>query len=224
MLGPDVALYLTVRFCSSLEDARRAAGAFVFASRRPAMAPSPADTLRDWRDFYMLAGAASATLVGLMFVAASIGASVFDEKHSTPMRAFITPTVVHFASILFASLLLTAPGHNPLSLACFLGVGGFAGLAYCVRVLALVFRRFRASLDWEDRAFYAIIPGFGYVLLLVAAAMTIAGEPGGGAIFIAAAMAILLAAGLRNAWDMMVWLSVHAPTAAPSPTDPDAKP
>jgi hypothetical protein len=91
-------------------------------------------------------------------------------------------------------------------------------------VLALVFRRFRASLDWEDRAFYAIIPGFGYVLLLVAAAMTIAGEPGGGAIFIAAAMAILLAAGLRNAWDMMVWLSVHAPTAAPSPTDPDAKP
>jgi len=187
------------------------------------MASSLAEILRDWRDFYMLAGAASATLVGLMFVATSIGASVFDEKHIGPLRAFITPTVVHFASILFASLLLTAPIHSPLSLACFLGLGGLAGLAYCGRVLALVFKGFSASLDWEDRAFYAIIPGLGYALLLVAAATTVAGEPNGGAIFIAVALAILLAAGLRNAWDMMVWLSVHAPTAAPSPSDRDAK-
>ena len=36
--------------------------------------------LRDWRDFYILAGTAAATLVGLMFVSASIGASQFTLK------------------------------------------------------------------------------------------------------------------------------------------------
>jgi hypothetical protein len=187
------------------------------------MAPSLAETLRDWRDFYMLAGAASATLVGLMFVAASIGASLFNEKYLGPMRAFITPTVVHFASVLFACILLTAPNHSPLSLGGVLGLGALAGLAYCGRVLALVFKGFSSSLDWEDRAFYAFIPGFSYALLLTAAAMTFDGEPAGAADFIAVAVAILLGAGLRNAWDMMVWLAVHAPTA-PSSYGPEAKP
>ena len=52
--------------------------------------------VRDWHDFYALVGTAAATLVGLMFVAASIGDNIFDEKDLVPMKAFITPTVVHF--------------------------------------------------------------------------------------------------------------------------------
>jgi hypothetical protein len=51
---------------------------------------------RDWHDFYALVGTAAAPLVGLMFVAASIGANIFNEKHLEPMKAFVTPTVVHF--------------------------------------------------------------------------------------------------------------------------------
>src|SRR5262249_26047214 len=36
------------------------------------------ELLHSWHDFYLLVGTASATLVGLMFVAASIGAQVFS--------------------------------------------------------------------------------------------------------------------------------------------------
>jgi hypothetical protein len=64
---------------------------------------------RDWHDFYSLVGTAAATLVGLMFVAASIGANVFSEKHLESMRAFITPTVFHFSIARFICILATIP-------------------------------------------------------------------------------------------------------------------
>jgi hypothetical protein len=188
------------------------------------MLPSLTETLRDWRDFYLLAGTASATLVGLMFVAASIGASVFNEKHVAPMRAFVTPTVVHFSSVFFASLVLVMPGHSGASLGGLLGLGGLAGVAYCGAVLARILRGFTATVDWEDRIFYALLPGFGYLALVGAAAMAVAQRPAGAAGSIAAAFIILLAAGLRNAWDMMVWLSVRAPSPAAALTETDGEP
>ncbi|HEY1945051.1 MAG TPA: hypothetical protein VGH40_23300 [Roseiarcus sp.] len=182
------------------------------------MPPSLTETLHDWRDFYLLVGTASATLVGLMFVALSIGASLFNEKYLGPLRAFITPTVMHLASPLFASIILTMPDHTAWSLGGLLGLGGLAGLVYCGRVLALIMRRFASTLDWEDRVFYALAPALGYFALLVAGGMALAQQPPVAAKLIAAAFVILLVAGLRNAWDMMVWLSIH------SPNDPRAEP
>ena len=41
------------------------------------MDSSLADLIEDWHDFDLLVGTAAATLVGLMFVAASIGASFY---------------------------------------------------------------------------------------------------------------------------------------------------
>jgi hypothetical protein len=65
--------------------------------------------MRDWHDFYALVGTAAATLVGLMFVAASIGANIFNEKDLEPMKAFIAPAVVHFSIALLICILATIP-------------------------------------------------------------------------------------------------------------------
>src|SRR5216683_500567 len=91
------------------------------------MGPSLAELLHDWHDFYILVGTASATLVGLMFVAASIGSSIFNEDHRAPMTAFITPTVVHFAAVLFTCLLVTIPTQSWYTLGGLIGAGGLAG-------------------------------------------------------------------------------------------------
>jgi hypothetical protein len=47
-------------------------------------------------DFYALAGTASATLAELGFIAASVGASVFNESKQEPMKAYLTPSVARF--------------------------------------------------------------------------------------------------------------------------------
>jgi hypothetical protein len=87
-----------------------------------------ASLVRDWHDFYALVGTAAATLVGLMFVAASIGAGIFNEKHLEPMKAFITPTVVHFSAALFICILATIPTQTWAMRGLLVGCGGLGGL------------------------------------------------------------------------------------------------
>jgi hypothetical protein len=41
------------------------------------------EILRDWHDFYVLMGTATATLIGLMFVAVSIGAGLLQTNIRT---------------------------------------------------------------------------------------------------------------------------------------------
>lgn len=69
--------------------------------------------LRNWHDFYALVGAAVATLVGRMFVAASIGANLFNEKAREPMKAFIISTLLHFSIALLICILTDHSDPNP---------------------------------------------------------------------------------------------------------------
>jgi len=181
------------------------------------MTASLAELLHDWHDFYLLVGTASATLVGLMFVACSIGAAVFNEASRAALAAFITPTVVHFAAALFASLAVTIPTHGWHSLGVLLGAGGFAGTVYCGQLMIQMIIRHRFNIDLVDRLFYALIPLAGYLLALVAAGLLFE-QSAMGANLIAAALLVLLFAGIRNAWDMMVWIVLKAPSGAAPPS------
>src|SRR5579862_2798037 len=135
------------------------------------MPTSPAELLHDWHDFYVLVGTASATLVGLMFVAASIGATVFGEANRAALAAFITPTVVHFASVLFACFMVVIPSHGWHSLGALLGAGSLAGSIYCGNILTQIIIRHSFNVDLIDRMFYALIPLIGYLLGLAASVM-----------------------------------------------------
>ncbi len=178
---------------------------------------SLSELLHEWHDFYVLLGTASATLVGLMFVAASIGATVFNEEHRAALESFITPTVVHFAAVLFACLLIIMPIHSWKSLAVLLGVGGLAGLFYSGRVVLQLTVRQRFKVELIDRLFYALIPLAGYLLALAAATLGFL-HVVASAYVMAAALLTLLIAGLRNAWDMMLWIMIKAPGGTPPPS------
>jgi hypothetical protein len=175
--------------------------------------PSLAELFHDWHDFYMLAGTASATLVGLMFVAASIGAAIFTEENKPPMQAFLTPTVVHFAAVLLTCLLVTIPTHNWLTLGSLIGAGGLAGSVYSGAILVRIVIKRRFNVDLVDGLFYALLPGLGYLLLLAAGALVLL-RSAASVDVIAAALLTLLLAGVRNAWDMMVWIAIKTPTSS----------
>ena len=174
------------------------------------------ELLHEWHDFYVLLGTASATLVGLMFVAASIGTTVFNEEHRGALEAFITPTVVHFAAVLFACLVNTMPTHYWESLAGLLALGGIGGLIYSGRVLFQLIIRHRFNVDLVDRMYYALIPAVGYLLALAAAVLGFL-HIAESAYVMAAALLTLLLAGLRNAWDMMLWIMIRVPGGTPPP-------
>jgi hypothetical protein len=107
------------------------------------------------------------------------------------------------------------PGHSDRSLGGALGVGALIGVAYCCQILLLIFRSFAAGLVWEDRLFYALMPFSGYLLLLASAALELDERPASANVLAGIAIMVLIVAGLRNAWDMTLWMTTRGDTAEP---------
>ena len=53
--------------------------------------PSLTDALAHWHEFYTLLGTASATMVGLLFVAATVGSGVFTPSAVRRCACFCRP-------------------------------------------------------------------------------------------------------------------------------------
>lgn len=165
-----------------------------------------ADTMGRWHEFYMLLGTASATLVGLLFVAATVGSGVFTSDRRAPLRAFLSASVVHFSSILAVCLIVMVPVQNWVSFGVMiLGCGAF-GLAYCGLVWRDMVREgLNASIDLEDRIWYVAVPVVGY-LLEAGTGVTLALRLDLGCAALALAMGVLMLAGVHNAWDITIWI------------------
>ena len=100
------------------------------------------ETLEKWHDFFILVGTAAGTLIGLTFVAASIGAGLFTEGFKDVMGAFITPTIIHFSSVLFVCFVVMAPSLSSVSLAVLTGVIALIGIGYSCSTLFRISSRY----------------------------------------------------------------------------------
>jgi hypothetical protein len=163
------------------------------------------DVIRPWQQFYTLLGAASATMVALLFVTASIATGAFTPNRRAPLRVFLSATVVHFSSVLAASLIILAPLQSrillgPLLLAC-----GIFGLVYSVLTWRDTVRDgLSASIDREDRTWYVLLPIVCYLFEIGSGALML-WRTRDGCVGLALAMSMLLVIGIHNAWDITVW-------------------
>jgi hypothetical protein len=72
------------------------------------------ESIDSWRDFYMLAGSASATLVGLIFVAVTLHIDVIAEaKKSSDIRMLAEEIFINFLMILSFAFIFTVPSDTP---------------------------------------------------------------------------------------------------------------
>src|SRR5262249_32652199 len=126
------------------------------------------------------------------------------------MKAFISPTVVHFSAVLFVAIVSLIPSHDWPALAGLLALVGIPGVVYSANLWLQLFVRRRFNVDIVDRLFYALIPVLGFLLLL--AAFVLLRQSAAGLDLLAAAQITLLLAAIRNAWDMMLWIVIRAPT------------
>jgi hypothetical protein len=166
----------------------------------------------DWHDFYMLLGTASAALVALLFVAVSIGASFLTPERSVATRTFMSPVVFHFSTLLLLSLIAMVPLHTALSLAIGITIVAIAGLGYTTVVLVGLAR---ASIsDAADRFGYGFCPLASYLAMLAAADLVIS-RATLAADILAAALLLLLAVNIRNAWDLMLAFARQVASKSP---------
>jgi hypothetical protein len=166
--------------------------------------------LQAWQNFHELIGTAAATLVGLMFVAASVGSGVFTEERQTGLRTFLSPTVVAFSVVLEAALIGLAP-VPPRFCAILLGGTGLLGILYSWRVWTrMVQDGISQRIDFEDRVWYTAAPALAY-LLFAGTGLLFVVRPDDAPPCHAIAQGLLLLAGIRNAWDMTTWIVLRRP-------------
>ena len=158
------------------------------------------DSLREWLDFYVLVGTAGATLLGLLFVAVSLGAGYLTEQHQSGTRTFMSPVVVHFTSVFFLCAVALFPSHQAKFLAALIGATALIGAIMSTYITIQVVRTDMTNYI-QDYLAYGLLPGIGYLVLL-AAAVSIYLEKHFGLNALAGALLLLTIANIRNAWDL----------------------
>src|SRR5215470_5279070 len=97
--------------------------------------PEAPSLLRQWTDFYVIIGSSAGALTGLQFVVIALIAEGEHAASMTQIRAFGTPTTVHFCMVLLISAIASAPWHANSTAAMCLAVSGAGGVTYVMRVI-----------------------------------------------------------------------------------------
>ena len=167
----------------------------------------PLSPVADWSNFYVIVGSAAGGLTGLTFVVIVLSAGV-NRVNATGVHAYLTPTIVHFGTVLAMAAYLSVPRQTAISLCIGFAAAGAAGLLYCA-VVARRFRRFSTQYvpANEDWLWNVIVPAVVYGTLLAMAGISWH-RLDRGLYGVGAASVALLFIGIRNSWDVAVWNSV----------------
>jgi hypothetical protein len=65
--------------------------------------------LHGWENFFIVGATAGATLIGLLFVAITLGAGLSTPQGLDATRAFLTPTLIRFGGVLFECMAVLPP-------------------------------------------------------------------------------------------------------------------
>ncbi|HEX3848457.1 MAG TPA: hypothetical protein VHV81_13830 [Steroidobacteraceae bacterium] len=160
--------------------------------------------LKDWDNFYVIVGSAAAGLTGLTFVVIALSAEA-NRASTRGLRAYVTPTIVHFGVVLGLAAYLSMPHHTELSLRVGFGTIGMAGFCYALRIGAGIRH---VAKDYvpvlEDWLWNVILPVASYGTLL-SSAFLIPHHAYGSMYAVAAVSIGLMFIGIHNAWDIAVW-------------------
>ncbi len=165
--------------------------------------------LSAWQTVYVILGSAAATLTGLMFIVITLmaGARIRRASAYLGVSAFSEPTLVYFTTVLLIAVILNAPWQALWNVSVVIGVVGLGGVVFVLRSVP----QMRHLADYEpkthDWVWYFAAPLVLYIGL-VAAAWVLPGNPAP-ALYVFAAVAVaFLLVGLRNAWDLVIYLAI----------------
>ncbi|HYR83708.1 MAG TPA: hypothetical protein VE422_06490 [Terriglobia bacterium] len=177
------------------------------------MSVETASPIAAWESFYVIIGSSAGALTGLQFVVIAL---IAESKARTGMqliRAFATPTIVHFCAVLLIAAILSAPWSTLSSPGFAVGACGVAGLAYGATVLKRTRRQTGYTPVLADWLWHGVLPLIAYATLLVAAVLLITRRPASPLFAIGASTVVLLFVGIHNAWDAVTYIVVERPKA-----------
>src|ERR1700737_1974885 len=172
------------------------------------MSDTLAQSLHKWQNFYILVGGAAATLVGLMFVAISLGSRLITERSVPALRVWVHPTLIHFIYVLVIATIIMVPTLTRSPRGILLVFAGLLSFGNALRVVPYMRKQQREQeADRGDWVWYLIVPSISYLLFVGTGIGLLLGD-NRALNGLASAIILLLVNGIRNAWDMVVWITI----------------
>jgi hypothetical protein len=161
-----------------------------------------------WDSFYLLTGGAGGAIIGLLFVVATLMRGDDPDSLLRATATYMTPIVFHLAMVLGVSAFTAAPGLAPEHQGAVLGACAVIGLVISYRVVhRLGVARTVTPAHWSDIWWYGYAAFAAYVALLAGAA-AVWMAPTVAADLVGAGLLALLLVAIRNAWDLVTWISI----------------
>jgi hypothetical protein len=164
--------------------------------------------LARWANFYVIVGSSAGALTGLQFVVIALIAQSGGAASRHEIRAFGTPTVIHFCAALAISAAMNIPWLEVSHLAACLAALAMIGAIYSLTVIVHASGETGYRPDAEDWIWYAGLPLVAYVMLGVAAIL--AWSLVVWSLFAIAALSVLfLFCGIRDSWDTVTYVALE---------------
>jgi hypothetical protein len=158
-----------------------------------------------WDNFFVMAGSAAATLMGLLFVAITAAAGFSHSRMASGSRDFLTPTLFRFGAVLFQVFVALVPWPSSRPAGIILGLGGLTGFAYQIHVIVMRHEAASVLLNRRQWLSYVGLPALACASLTFGAVGLII-DKAFGPYAVAAATTLLLLAGVYSAWDLTLWI------------------
>jgi hypothetical protein len=157
-----------------------------------------------WHDFYLTAGAAAATLIGLLFVGISINLDEFTTEEGTGIRLLAEQAFANFVFVLVIALLVLMPEQDRPSMTLQLAIVGVLGTFRIVR-RAIVFRRRQAD---PFGGWRYVVRRLGLSALasvgLIGLAVLVQSNPISAFYWLVGIILIYLTSAADSAWDLLI--------------------
>jgi hypothetical protein len=164
--------------------------------------------MQEWSSFYATLGAASAALLGLLFVSVSINASVALGADEDISRRLTEQAFQNFLAVMFVSLLALFPQISPTT---FGGVTLLASASWSIWVVIRFGQTLARHVAWRAwtagvRRHLASLIGFA-ILIVVAARMALSW--GQDYNWLAGSMLALLFSATTVAWELLTRIAMR---------------
>lgn len=165
-------------------------------------------TLRDWQTFYFLVGGAAAGLVGLTFVAITVGSGSITKGDVSGLRTFVNPSLIHFIYVLVTASVVVMPSVTRMQLGILLMLAGVVSGGRALSTLPFIWQQYkRHVVDMHDWAWYFLAPLVSYLMFVgTGAGLLLMNDHA--LTGLAWTTILLLVAGIRNTWDLVLWFMV----------------
>jgi Resolvase, N terminal domain len=88
-----------------------------------------------WENFFIVGASAGATLIGLLFVAITLGTGLSTPQGLNATSAFLTPTLILFGGVLLECMAVLPPWPSAWPVGIILGLCGLTGLVLQIHVI-----------------------------------------------------------------------------------------